>query len=72
MNVKQCDRCGKQFQEPPAMMKANLPLYLIFVEEIVPYTLRKVDLCDDCTKDFGKWMNGGKKQREDGETDDGS
>ena len=56
MNVKLCDRCGKQFQELPDMMQANLPLYSIFVKEVMPYRLRSVDLCNDCVKDFEKWM----------------
>ena len=65
MNVKQCDRCGKQFQELPSMCQAHLPLYLIFVKEAMPYRLRNVDLCNDCVKAFEKWMN-----KKDGENHD--
>ena len=62
MVVKRCDRCGKNY-ENNNLVQGIIPR-IGLEEKIIGIGLmsdqriysRKYDLCDDCVKDFKKWI----------------
>lgn len=65
MNAKKCDRCGKFYtvKEPNAIEALGMS----FAELSTPERTNKaisalntaIDLCEDCEKEFKKWLNEG-------------
>lgn len=62
MVIKRCDRCGKNY-ENNNLVQGIIPR-IGLEEKIIGIGLmsdqrrysRKYDLCDDCVKDFKKWI----------------
>ena len=67
MVVKICDRCGKQYYPSSPLSQAKLFSYNITVVEGFPLNCRNVDLCDECQRDFDKWMK--EKKLDNGEAE---
>lgn len=62
-----CDRCGEEYAPLPDYVQA--PKYEYRVEYIatIPFFIRYVDLCDDCKKDFEKWLLEKRRRKEEAE-----
>lgn len=57
MKINVCDRCGKQYANVNPMQQAALPLYTIYKTGGYPIYTNEVDLCNECRKDFSRWLN---------------
>ncbi len=62
MTLKRCDRCGKNYENNDLVYRIIPRIGL--EEKIIGIGImsdqrrysRQYDLCDDCVKDFKKWM----------------
>lgn len=70
MNAKKCDRCGKFYTiKEPNAIEAIKALGTSFAELSTPERTNKaisalntaIDLCENCEKEFKKWLNEGEK-----------
>lgn len=51
MKTITCDRCGKTFEKNKPIEKYSYTITRQCPQEV------KIDLCDECRKDFLKWLN---------------
>lgn len=51
MKTIRCDRCGTVFEKNKPMEKYNYTIIKHKMPDV------EVDLCDECRKDFLKWLN---------------
>lgn len=56
MIERKCDRCGKSIPERSDIGQAKIRKADIYLSTLLPLNLNRVDLCDDCEKDFFKWL----------------
>ena len=56
MRITKCDRCGK---EVPQKNWVEYPIFSIEIWNEPIIGTKKVDLCDECKKDFLEWLKGG-------------
>ena len=58
-----CDRCGKEFQRKGFTHSVKIPrqISLLAYDFQRCFFEKEYDLCEDCYKDFFKYLDGGKK-----------
>lgn len=50
-----CDRCGKELP-PECILKYKQRVFSIDSESLFGYTIKKIELCQNCKKSFMKWI----------------
>jgi hypothetical protein len=60
MKTTKCDKCGKEINRHP-LQQAHLPSITIYVNE--GFTVREIDLCNDCEKELYAWLKGADYER---------
>ena len=63
-NAYKCDRCGALYESSTSRKKWNI------AKDCHPYGLLHLDICDDCYSEFVKFMDDGKKDELDKQTND--
>jgi len=64
-NAYKCDRCGKLYENEDEISKRNL-----VITKNIRYARLPLDICNDCYAEFLNFMDDGKKDELDKQTDD--
>lgn len=65
MNAKECDRCGRFYDEYNTKGYHTEPNTLMLIQEQekdFPYCTKKYDLCPECMAELQEWLQKGDKK----------